>query len=195
MTLFVAEYATGAPQPEDNERTKWWKHIFDQVGGSDYNAAEPFNREELVRLAAHPQENPRRLMWLINRAGAEKDERFRYLLAQKELRENPALDLSLAGYDYSVNGNKKALDTILGKLAKEEIGSDSQSVLVLSFIDEWDRTISAAQAHFVRADGTGGICHGLFWLSRAYLFPESYKRFQQKSGKDAPVQRTQVNTP
>jgi hypothetical protein len=34
---------------------------------------------------------------------------------KKELRKNPLLDLSLAGYDYSVNGNQKALNGILGK--------------------------------------------------------------------------------
>jgi hypothetical protein len=195
MTLFLGQCATGAPQPEDNERIKKFKHTFDQVGGWDYNPAEPFNREELVRLAAHPQENPRRLMWLINRAGAEKDERFRYLLDQKELRKNPSLDLSLAGYDYSVNGNQKALDAILGKLAKKEVGSDAAPVGVLSFIDEWDRTIPAIRAHFVLADGAAGISLGLFWLTREYLFPRSYKKFQQKAGKNVLVQGSQAITP
>jgi hypothetical protein len=40
--------------------------------GGDYNPAEDFNPSELRELALNPDESSRRLMWLINRAAAEK---------------------------------------------------------------------------------------------------------------------------
>lgn len=141
---------------------------------------ETFNPAELNSLAEHPQTNPRRLMWLINHAGAERDTRFRGLLNREDLRRDPALDLALDGYDYSVNGSRRALERVLKSLAKEEPGSDAQAVVTLSFIDEWSLTPAAVQRHFVKADGAGGISKTMFWLRREHLFPENYRAFREK---------------
>lgn len=153
---------------------------------------EPFKPEELTRLAAN-WENPRdigRLMHLINLAGAEKDASFRFLLNKPELRKNAGIELSLLGYDYSVNGNKEALESLLAKLAQQEVGGDSGVVDTLSFIDEWDRSIKAVNAHFTVSDGAGGIVQGLFWLSRAYLFPRQMLEFKGEAGEGAPLKTT-----
>jgi tetratricopeptide (TPR) repeat protein/predicted Ser/Thr protein kinase len=157
---------------------------------------EPFKPEELTRLAANPK-SPRdvsRLMLLINLAGAEKDASFRFLLSKPELRKNAGIEMALLGYDYSVNGNKEALESLLAKLAQQEVGSDSGVVGTLSFIDEWDRSIKAVNAHFTVSDGAGGIVQGLFWLSRAYLFPRRMLEFKGEAGEGAPL-KTSASTP
>jgi tRNA A-37 threonylcarbamoyl transferase component Bud32/tetratricopeptide (TPR) repeat protein len=153
---------------------------------------EPLNPVELTRLAANPKSprDVRRLMLLINLAGAQKDASFRFLLDKPELRKNAGIEMALLGYDYSVNGNKEALESLLAKLAQQEVGSDSGVVGVLSFIDEWDRSTKAVNAHFTVSDGAGGIVQGLFWLSRAYLFPRQMLEFKGEAGEGAPLKAT-----
>ena len=162
-----------------------------------YKPNEPFKPEELTRLAANPK-SPRdvsRLMHLINLAGAEKDASFRFLLDKPELRKDAGIEMALLGYDYSVNGNKEALESLLAKLAQQEVGSDSGVVDTLAFIDEWDRSIKAVNAHFTVSDGAGGIVQGLFWLSRAYLFPRQMLEFKGEAGEGAPLKATTSTRP
>lgn len=168
------------------ESEKFWRQIF-EASSSDYHATEVFDPAELTRLAAEPKKNFRRLMWLINRAGAEKDTNFRYLLEQKDLRQDAAVNLALLGYDYSVNGNGKALDELLATLAKEPVGSDSSVVVALSFVDEWDRVQKAVTAHFAATDGAGSYAKHGFENIRSYLFPRRMLEFQGQADAASPV--------
>jgi len=157
----------------------------------EFSPLPPFNQEELERIARSPHKDLGRMAYLIHRAAAEKDTRFRYLLDQPELRDAealdraPAMDLALAAYDYSVNGNEEALDHILEIHARESPGSDSDSVVTLGYLDEWDRTIEAYHAHFAQgADGAGGDAKRGFWEKRKRLFPHEYLKFQRELGAD-----------
>lgn len=178
-----------APTP-DGADVDAWRNRFAALP-TDYKPTERYDRGELKRLAANPRENPRRLMWLINRAGAEKDTRVRFLLAEREAMldqrhagQAHGLALALHGYDFSVNGNQAALDTLLADLAAQPVGSDADAVVTLSFIDEWDRSPIAIKNHFVRSDGAGSIARGHFWWTREYLFPEGFRAYRSATPPD-----------
>ena len=143
-----------------------------EADGCDYNPGEPFDPEELTELAkdvavgedgpagfnARMRKRNRRLCWLISRAGAERDGRFRYLLKDEKLKEDAGVALALLGYDYAMNGNAEALQAILDSLAKQRPGADAQELIPLAFIDEWDVTIAAYEKHFSKGtDGAGGL--------------------------------------
>jgi tetratricopeptide (TPR) repeat protein/predicted Ser/Thr protein kinase len=179
-------------QEVDFPNSQTWEETFKSIGG-DYNPATAFKPDELRQLAANPKSHGdfRRLMWLINRSGAEKDAGFRYLLDKPELRKNEEVNLALIGYDYSVNGNPKALDELLAKLAKEKVGSDSSVVVALSFIDEWDRVPKVVKAHFSEADGAGGTSQASYKLRSAYFFPRNSMKHEGKAGEGAPVNLNQ----
>ena len=166
-----------------------WEKLFDESIGGSYNASIPFMPEELRQLAAKPlsEDRNRDLERLILRAGAEKDPSFRYLLDQPELRKDEEVNLALIAYDYSVNGNSKALDDLLARLAKEKVGSDSIVVAALAFVDEWDRVPKAVAAHFVHADGSGGELKSFSEAWKAYLFPRNSLKHEGKAGEGAPV--------
>ena len=67
------------------------------------------------------------------------------------------MDLAVAAYDYAVKSNQDALDYILDVHAREVAGSDSNSLVTLSYLDEWDRTIEAYDQHFAQStDGQQG---------------------------------------
>lgn len=136
---------------------------------------EPFDQEELVQLAAHPEKDTGgRLVRLILHAVADRDTRFQYMLDQKELRNDPEIDLALLAYDYSVNHNESALKTILSQHATQVNwhGWDSGTVLVLAYVDEWKLTKEALEAHVMSGDGSGADAAYSFWLTRRYLFPK-----------------------
>lgn len=140
---------------------------------------KPFDQQSLVQLAAHPEtDTGGQLVRLILRAGAEKDAKFQYLLGQKELRQDAEVDLALLAYDYSVNGNKKALESILARHISESNPRswDSGTVMVLAYVDEWNLSKKALESHVLSGDGAGGDARYLFWLRRTYLFP-SNKQF------------------
>lgn len=166
-----------------------WEEQFDKSIGGSYNPTIPFKPEELKQLAAKPlsEDRNRDLERLILRAGAEKDASFRYLLDQPELRKDEEVNLVLIAYDYSVNGNTKALDDLLARLAKEKVGSDSIVVAALAFVDEWDRVPKAIAAHFVHADGSGGELKSFSEAWKAYLFPRNSLKHEGKAGEGAPV--------
>jgi tetratricopeptide (TPR) repeat protein len=166
----------------------WEEHFIKSIGGL-YNPTIPFKPEELKQLAANTESEAdfRRLNWLILRAGAEKDDSFRHLLDQEELREDGDVNLALIAYDYSVNGNAKALDYLLASLAMEKTGSDSSVVVALAFVDEWDRIPKALKAHFVHSDGAGADLKFFCDLSKAYLFPRNSLKHEGKAGEGAPV--------
>lgn len=146
-----------------------------------------FDQEELERMARSSVKDRRRMADLIHRAAAEKDRRFLYLLNQPDLREEPAMDLALAAYDYSVNENWKALDHILEIHARQDPGSDSDSIVTLSYLDEWNRTVEAYHRHFAQGtDGAGGDAMRSFWERRKRLFPHQYHKFRKEGGVEMP---------
>lgn len=145
---------------------------------SDPDRLEPFDQQELIDLAAEPKKNPRRLTELIFRAGAEKDVLFRDLVGRKDLREDLAMSLAVDAYDYSVNGNLQALETILELHAREGAG-DSNTLWALSFLDEWDRTLAAVKS---QPAGDSDAKY-VFWRTRAQLYPENFRKFMKARGQ------------
>lgn len=139
---------------------------------------KPFEPDSLVRLAEHPESGEAgQLVRLILRAGVEKDVRFQYLLAKKELRKNAEVDLALLAFDYSVNGNQSALKTILSRHVDRASPRswESSTVLVLGYVDEWNLTKKAFESRPMSADGAGGDAQYAFWLRRRLLFPSNHQ--------------------
>ena len=191
----MKSYRSGVVVFEKLPKVNEWEFVYGSTDGGSYDPSEPFDAQELPRLVVAPsaesvsKKNARqsRMFCLINRAGAEKAAQFRTLISNQELLKEPMLGLALAGYDYSVNGSQKALDFILTKLAAEPVGSDSNESVVLAFVDEWDRTVSAVESHFTATDGAGGFNHAAFWETRQFLFPRSYLLHRLKTLEGAPV--------
>ena len=152
---------------------------------SDYSLKEPFDPKELRKLADDPDSDDRRLMLLILRAGIEKDQSFQDLPKKPELRKHMNVDLALSAYDYMLNKSATALDHILAQLAIEDIGADSDTIVVMQVLDEWDRTIRAFRKHFIHTDGAGGGCKVGFMTTRAYLYPEKYAEI--RDAIEAPI--------
>jgi len=182
-----------APPPTDRKSEKGTfsaadMELFDwEFGNIDYDPREKFDPEELTRLAKGPDESAtdteksdhvRRLSWLIARAAAGKDASFKHLLNDASLKKEHSLLLALSGYDYALNGNRKALDYLLAELAKTRPGSDAQELIPLAFLDEWELTIAGYEKHFASGtDGAGGIAKGLFWAQRKCLFPQQFEAY------------------
>ena len=157
----------------------YWSSVI-EADGMDYNPGERFDPDELAELAKS-KDDPRRLSWLISRAGAERDGRFRYLLEDEKPEEDPGVALALLGYDYAMNGNVEALQIILDSLGKRRPGADAQELIPLAFIDEWEVTVAAYEKHFSKGtDGAGGLAADFFWLERQCLFPEAFDRYRSK---------------
>ena len=165
---------------------KGWETEY-PLGRREDALARNYQAAEVLRLIDTPNREPGDLMWMIGQAGAEKDDRLRPLLARKNLREDSTLALSLAGYDYSLNGNQNGLDFILANLSKQQVGADVNEVFVLAFLDEWDRSIKAVNSHFLLLDGAGGDCKNMFWARRMLLFPRNYLVYKGKAGDGAPL--------
>lgn len=146
-----------------------------QIWGQDMK--DEFDAGALRILAdkPSPSRSERQKMWtLVLHAAFKRDARFQDLLKRPELRKEMPLDLILSAYDYALNRSEPALDHILAHLATEDIGSDSTAIVVLSILDEWDRTIRAYRKHFVQTDGAGGTCKAGFLATRAHLYPKKY---------------------
>lgn len=149
---------------------------------------DEFDPDELRILAdkPSPSRSERQKMWaLILHAAVKKDASFKDLLKRPELRKEMPLDLILSGYDYALNKSEPALDHILAQLATEDIGSDATSIVVLSILDEWDRTIRAYRKHFVRTDGAGGTCKAGFRATRTHIYPRKYA--EMREAIEAPI--------
>lgn len=151
---------------------------------------KPFDQQALVQMAANPEaDTGGQFVDLILRAAAEKDAKFQYLLGKKELRKDPTVDLALLAYDYSVNGNQKALESILMRHvnAPPPRGWDSNTVMVLAYVNEWNLVKKVLGTSELSADGSGGDAHYAFWLTRIYLFPsnrqfpDDYKKFSTQT--------------
>lgn len=169
------------PAGADDQKAEAEKYeLFRKQGArlmSDYSLEQPFQAAELRALAEKDTrdfQEARRMMGLILHAAVRKDARFQDLLAKPGLRTADNVDLALSAYDYALNGSREALDRVLAQLATEDIGADVDTIVVLSVLDEWDRTIRAYRKHFIHTDGAGGSCMVGFRQTRAYLYPQKY---------------------
>ena len=134
----------------------------------------PFDPEELKQLAADRGRNERRFLELLLRAAAERDASFRHLLDRPDLREEAQAELGLLTYDYAITGNREALEKILKLHVEAPEGRrtwDSNEIMALAVIGEWDLTRKALVSHCLSGDGTGGDAQYAFWLKRRFLFP------------------------
>ncbi|MGI9240056.1 MAG: hypothetical protein ACR2RV_04610 [Verrucomicrobiales bacterium] len=178
------------PLPADEKAgVSTYEERLQRIWGQDLK--EDFDAEALRALADKP--SPSRseqgeMLVLILHAAVKKDASFQDLLKRPELRNTMPLDMVLSGYDYAVNKSEVALDHILAELATEDIGADATSIVVLSVLGEWDRTIRAFRKHFVRTDGAGGTCMAGFLAVRAYLYPKKYA--EMREAIEAPIHFT-----
>ena len=143
---------------------------------TDCTTDAPFDPAELATLALTPEKDSRRLMWLIVYAGIEKDERFRYLLSRGELKKDRSIALALASYEYALDRNPEPLEFIT-EVMKEEGGGDTNSLLVIGYMDEWDRTAEAFR-NFGGSDGAAAESKHLFHEKRKFLYPEKYEKYR-----------------
>ncbi|MFD2304626.1 hypothetical protein, partial [Roseibacillus ishigakijimensis] len=156
----------------------------------------PLDPEKLLQAVAEHESNDQNndhLMWLILRAAIEKRQDYRPLLEVKKLRKTQNLRLALAAYRYNLEGREKVLDPILAQLATEEIGADTDSIVILSVLNEWDRSVRAFRKHFIRTDGTGGEAKRTFLATRAFLYPEKYA--EMRDALEAPIKWPQPLMP
>ena len=126
-------------------------------------------------------------MFMILQGSVEKAVELQPLLKDEQLKrkddEYHSLALALAAYDYSLNGNREALQFLLDQLANGPAG-DVQAAVPYGFMDEWELTMAAHEKHFARgADGAAGESYGLFWEQRRVLYPEQLARYQEKALK------------
>lgn len=148
---------------------------------SDCTTDQPFDPAELASLALEPEKNPRRLMWLIVYAGLEKDEQFRYLLDQEPLKKNESVALALASYEYALDRKEEALDFIID-IMKKEGGGDTNSLLIISYMDEWEKSTGVLQNW--RGDGAVGEAMYCFHEIRKYLYPAQYQKYLEKNDSE-----------
>ena len=183
--IFALPLSAGEKEEDVYSYEDFLKKIWGQDMKADLDAQE---LRSLANKMPPSRSDLRKMRVLILHAAAKKDASFKDLLKRPELRENVALDMVLSCYDYQVNKSEAALDHILAQLATEDIGADVTSIVVLSVLDEWDRSIRAFRKHFIYTDGAGGTCKDSFLATRAYLFPEKYAEMRKEI--EAPVEWT-----
>ena len=150
-----------------------------QAYGSDYSHHEKWRAAELRKMASQDKPDYRRMMWLINRASAERDASFLDLLDREDLKKNRAIRMSLYGYDYAITGSVRALDSLILEDSKDPRGGDTSGILVVSFLNEWDKTIRMIKTHEAQADGAGGLAVASFWETRQHFYPQRTRRFRR----------------
>jgi hypothetical protein len=79
-----------------------------------------------------------------------------------------------------LNKDERALDHILAFLATESVGADTDTIIILSAIDEWDRSIKAFKKHFYVIDGAGGANYRGFINVRGHLYPDQYLKHKKE---------------
>ncbi|MFT5906077.1 MAG: hypothetical protein ACI9E1_001682 [Cryomorphaceae bacterium] len=55
------------------------------------------------------------------------------------------------------------------------------TIVVMSYMNEWERTIEAIEKHAEFADGAGGVSIAVFWMTRRELFPAEYKQYKRQN--------------
>jgi hypothetical protein len=156
----------------------------------------PFDPSELRRMLDDIEANEWEVTDLLMRAGAEKDPGFQGLLAKPELRANRSMDMALCVYDYSLNGNREALERII-EAYRETADATGKGQWIdpawraLEYVDEWDLVKRALVSHPMAGGGDSDFDPPLsFWLTRRYLFPlnrdfpDDYDRFVEDLGEE-----------
>ncbi len=151
----------------------------------------PFDPSGLRPMLEDVEGNEWEASDLLMRAGAEKFLGFQDLLAKPELRANRSMDMALCAYDYSVNGNREALERILEayRATADDKGKGQwldPAWRALEYVDEWDLVKQTLVSHPAVSGGESDTDPPLsFWLTRRYLFPmnrdfpEDYDRFKE----------------
>lgn len=142
----------------------------------------PFDPAKLTKMALAPEEDQRELTEIIIHAGIVKDERFRYLLASKELNAVPVLAMALAFYRHAIDQEETAVDFIVRKVAKEGRG-DTNSLWIMSYFDEWDKTIEAYDK-YSGGDGAAGEASYVWMVTRKALYPEKFREWKAEREKE-----------
>jgi hypothetical protein len=141
----------------------------------------PIDDALLKRLAANPDESSEHdyvlSSWLL-RIAANSNQQYLWLLKSKELRKEGGYDDILLAYDYNVNGDNKAFETLLERVRKsieeaKEPSWGSAQYHALAAIDEWDLCRKALGSRYMSADGAGDDERHGFWLTRRYFFPDN----------------------
>lgn len=154
---------------------------------------KPLDADLLHELAKDPMEDESEFMGLVLQAAASHDTRFLYLLDNERLVKNPASQwhLAICAYDHVMTGNKDALLHLLdryAKMAEKEGGrpGDSNELMVLGVVDEWDLTRKMFLGHDFSWDLSVRSALYAFWLTRRYLypqnkdFPDDYQAFERE---------------
>ena len=141
---------------------------------------EPWNPAELRKLANQGHPDFRRMMWLINRASAEKDDSFLDLLHRSDLMKRREIRMSLHGYEFAISGNPDALNKLIEEDRRDPRGGDSAGILVAGHLDEWNQTIDMIRSHEAKTDGAGSIALASFWENRRLYFPRQFQRHMHR---------------
>jgi hypothetical protein len=168
----------GSQEPIHIEGLPDWVHTLKSDKSKHLSDFEgPLDPAEVNKFVDYPPNRRHHLTTLIYRATVRKDTRFRYLLENDDLRNDPQCANALLAYDYSVNGNEQALGNLLDAHRAEHPGSDCESVVVLALLNEWDLSISALHEHFTnRFEGSGLGGYKNFWVIRKALYPQTFNR-------------------
>jgi hypothetical protein len=175
--LFALVFITGglADEPKKHPGRKL---------GSDYDLEQSFDPAKLrslVKLETRSFDQNRRLWQMIVQAGLKKDTSIQDLVTNKKLRgSDSSVDLALSAYEYMINEDERALDHILAFLATERVGADTDTIIILSAINEWDRSIRAFKKHFYVIEGTGAANYHGFLNVRRFLYPEVYPKHKKE---------------
>ena len=158
----------------------WQGNAFHERALMPHNAEleRPFDAEKLAVLALKPERNQRDLAELIVHAGVAKDTRFRYLFESEELNRIALLSMALSSYRYAIDRDPKAVDFIVRRVAEEGRG-DTNSLWMMSYFDEWEKT-TAAHEKFGGGDGAAGEAAWLWMETRKALYPENYAKWVAK---------------
>lgn len=144
----------------------------------------PIDDALLKRLLEHPEENDQHdyvLHSWLTRIAAESDRKYLWILEQEKRRysgdpERKWIANILLAYDYNVNGNQQAFETLLAQIRKEA-HKDEWAVWelfqALSAINEWNRCKDVFVIANPITDGAGGDEMYAFWLKRRYFFPDN----------------------
>lgn len=186
LFALVFQLPSGA---EESDTKMGIEAMLRKEGSYEYNLVgkrllRPIDDALLKRLVAHPEETGEHdfalSAWLL-RIAAEADRRYLWLLDSEELRKggNPGreeiIDILLA-FDYNVNGNKKALETLLERVRKSIKENQSwcfARTSALAAVNEWDLCRKALGSGRMSADGAGGDERYGLWLQRRYFFPDN----------------------
>lgn len=174
----MASSAEGNPSKQDIEA------MLGKKGSYEYNLVgkrllRPIDEALLKRLMEDPEGNEKEdyilSTWLL-RITAEGDRKYLWLLDRKGPQKEGEPDDILLAYDYNVNGNKKALETLLDRLRKamaEKRSWSMEHLYALAAINEWDLCKQALGSQVLSADGAGGDERYGLWLTRRYFFPDN----------------------